>query len=72
MIALINSIVAGTGVTLLATNLLGQPIGLAMGFGVFVTAALMSTFLVYQRWRYRATEIVQPQHEGSETEQRRH
>jgi hypothetical protein len=60
MVAFINSIVAGTGLTLLANDLLGQPIGVAMGFGVFVTAVLMAIFLVYQRWRYRGTEIAQP------------
>jgi len=60
MIAFINSIVAGTGLTMLASNLLGQPIGVAMGFGVSVTAVLMAIFLVYQRRRYRAAETLLP------------
>jgi hypothetical protein len=54
MIAFINSIVAGTGVTLLATSLLGDRIDLAMGLGVAATAALMALFLVYQISRYRS------------------
>jgi len=71
MIAFINSIVAGTGLTMLATNLLGQQIGVATGFGVLVTAVLMVIFLAYQRWRYSGTEIAQTGHDGSEAEQRR-
>jgi hypothetical protein len=57
MIAFINSIVAGTGVTLLANNLLrGGRLGLAVGIGAFVTAALMALLVAYQRWRYRSAE----------------
>jgi len=54
MIAFINSIVAGTGITLLANSLLGDRIDLAMGTGVAATAALMALFLVYQTSRYRS------------------
>jgi hypothetical protein len=53
MVAFINSIVAGAGVTLLAENLLGgdqtRP---AIGFGVITVVLLMAAFLTYQRWRY--------------------
>jgi hypothetical protein len=71
MIALINSIVAGTGVTLLMNSMLDGRIGLAVALGVFTTAVLMAAFLVYQRWRYATAEITQPRHDESETEQRR-
>jgi hypothetical protein len=53
MIAFINSIVAGTGITLLANSLIHDRIDLAMGIGVAATAALMALFLVYQISRYR-------------------
>jgi hypothetical protein len=57
MIAFINSIVAGTGVTLLANHLLdGEQIGLALCFGLAATVALMAVFIAYQRWRYRGAE----------------
>src|SRR5712691_2383350 len=50
MIAFINSIVAGTGVTLLANSLFGgAQIRLAVGVGVAATVALMVLFLAYQR-----------------------
>jgi hypothetical protein len=54
MIAFINSMVAGAGVTLLANDLLGAGrTGLAVWIGVIVTLALMALFLVYQGLRYR-------------------
>ena len=57
MIAFINSIVAGTGVTLLASSVFGgHQTRLAVGLGAVVTVILMTVFLAYQRWRYRATE----------------
>lgn len=53
MIAFINSIVAGTGVTLLTRNVLGdKATALAVSLGVATTIVLMTMFLVYQRWRY--------------------
>lgn len=53
MVAFINSIVAGGGVTLLAGALLGAgQQGLALGLGVAAAAVLMAAFLAYQRWRY--------------------
>ena len=55
MIAFINGIVAGAGVTLLAANLLGgNQLGLAISLGVGVSVALMAAFLAYQWRRYRA------------------
>jgi len=64
MIAFINSIVAGTGVTLLANNLFGgAQIRLAVGVGVAATVALMVLFLAYQRWRYRSAEAAAPREE---------
>ena len=55
MIAFINGIVAGAGVTLLAANLLGgNQLGLAIGLGVGVSVALMAAFLAYQWRRCRA------------------
>jgi len=57
MIAFINSVVAGTGVTLLANTLLGgHKLGLAVGIGVTATATLLAVFVGYQRWRYRSAE----------------
>ena len=53
MVAFINSIVAATGVTLLANDRLGGgQTGLALGLGVAAAAILMAVFLAYQRWRY--------------------
>jgi hypothetical protein len=61
MIAFINSIVAGTGVTLLASSLFGgDQTRLAVGLGVAATVVLMAVFLAYQRWRYRGAEAVAP------------
>jgi hypothetical protein len=53
MVAFINSIVGGAGVTLLAGVLLGaDQRGLALGLGVVAAVAVMALFLLYQRWRY--------------------
>ena len=53
MVAFINSIVAGTGVTLLANDRLGGgQTSLALGLGGAAAAILMAVFLAYQRWRY--------------------
>jgi hypothetical protein len=61
MIAFINGIVAGTGMTLLATRLLGgNPLGLAIGVGGGVTLVHMLVFLAYQRRRYRSAEAAAP------------
>jgi len=61
MIAFINSIVAGTGVTLLGTSLFGgDQIRLSAGLGVAATVVLMAVFLAYQRRRYRGAEAAAP------------
>jgi hypothetical protein len=53
IVAFINSIVGGAGVTLLAGVLLGADgRGLALGLGVVAAVAVMALFLLYQRWRY--------------------
>jgi hypothetical protein len=53
MVAFVNSVVAGAGVTLLAAELLGSDrMRLALGLGVAVAVALMAAFLAYQRWRF--------------------
>jgi uncharacterized membrane protein len=53
MIAFVNSIVGGAGVTLLAADrLAGGQTGLALGLGVAVAVVLMAVFYVYQNWRY--------------------
>jgi hypothetical protein len=65
MIAFINSIVAGTGVTLLANSLVGHDqIRLTMGLGVMATVILMAVFLAYQRRRYRDAEAAAPREEA--------
>jgi hypothetical protein len=51
MIAFINSIVAGAGVTLLVSHVRNQTV-LALGLGVATTLMLMIAFLAFQRWRY--------------------
>lgn len=67
MIAFINSIVAGTSVTLLANSLLGgHQIRLAVGVGVTATVVLVVIFLAYQRWRYRSAEAAAPPRERHE------
>ena len=72
MIAFINSIVAGTGVTLLANSLFGgDRIDLAVAGGVAATVVLMAMFLAYQRWRYRSSEAVAQLEERQETDRRR-
>ncbi|HZS09190.1 MAG TPA: hypothetical protein VFD58_30425 [Blastocatellia bacterium] len=57
MVAFVNSIVAGAGVTLLAGDLLGgDRNSLALLLGVTAAVVLMAAFLAYQRWRYRISE----------------
>jgi hypothetical protein len=52
-VAVINSIVAGAGVALLAGHRLGAArMEQALGLGVSGTVALMATFFIYQRWRF--------------------
>jgi hypothetical protein len=57
MIAFVNSIVAGSGVVLLANELLdGRQIALAVLCGVAVALVCMVAFFSFQRWRYRVFE----------------
>jgi hypothetical protein len=56
MIAFVNSVVAGAGVTLLVDSTGSNRMGLALSLGVAATAGLMAAFLVYQQWRYRSSE----------------
>jgi hypothetical protein len=66
MIACVNNIVAGAGVTLLANALLGgDHIGLALVFGIGSTLALTLVFLVYQRWRFTTIDVAMPGPESS-------
>ena len=54
MIAFINSIVAGAGITLLASNLfVRDQTVFALLLGVATALVLMAAFLAFQRWRYR-------------------
>ncbi len=53
MIALIDSVVAGTCVAILVGDLLADDLtALAVGLGVVVAAILMASFLAYERWRF--------------------
>jgi hypothetical protein len=57
MIAAVNAVVGGTGITLLVAHLrggFGQGFILPLAVGVLVGLALMAAFLVYQDWRYVA------------------
>ncbi|WP_280152193.1 hypothetical protein [Piscinibacter sp. XHJ-5] len=59
MIAFINSVVAGAGVTLLAHHLLaGEHTGIALTIGSTCAVLLMLAFLAYQRWRF--SEVDKP------------
>jgi hypothetical protein len=58
MIAVINSVVAGTGVAILAGDLLtSYRTGLAVAFGAVVTLALIAVFVAYERWRFSAIQV---------------
>jgi hypothetical protein len=57
MIAFINSVVAGVGIALLASERLGADrSALAMFLGVALVVALMVAFVLYERWRFRIFE----------------
>lgn len=52
-VAVVNSIVGGAGVSLLAADRLGGGrTGLAVGLGVSAAIALLAIFFAYQDWRY--------------------
>ena len=52
MIAVIDNVVAGAGVTLLVHVALGGTIGVALACGAATTVALTVLFLVHERWRF--------------------
>jgi hypothetical protein len=57
MLALINSLVGGAGVTMLAGELLGRDRRtLAILIGVAAVAVFMALFLVYERWRFQTVD----------------
>jgi hypothetical protein len=61
MIAFINGVVAGAGVTLLANYLLaGARLGLALALGVATAVGLMALFVVFQRWRFGMVRLAGP------------
>jgi hypothetical protein len=61
MVAFINSIVAGAGVTLLARWLIGpQQTVLTVLAGVFTAGILVGAFLTYQRWRFGMFDAIVP------------
>jgi hypothetical protein len=58
MIAFINSVVAGAGVALLVRVLAGRAgEALALVCGVVSVAVLMTTFYLFQRWRFGSTPL---------------
>jgi hypothetical protein len=67
-IALINSFVAGAGITLVVNELLrGMHLGIAISAGIASLFLFLSVFLAYQRWRFSildqassATSTIQP------------
>jgi hypothetical protein len=56
MIACINAIVAGAGVTLLVRQLLGRDVAVALLIGTTCAATFLTLFFIYQR--YRITDLV--------------
>jgi len=61
MVAFINNVVAGVGVTLLARWLLGPHRTLVAVFiGVVTTAILVGVFYAYQRWRFSLAQRTAP------------
>ena len=61
MVAVINNILAGAGVALLARRLLGagQTL-LAVLLGVVAALILTAAFLAFQKWRFGMFELIQP------------
>ena len=61
MIAFINSVVAGVGVALLAGARLGaEKAHLAVSIGVASAIGLIAVFVVYERWRFRVFDRIEP------------
>jgi hypothetical protein len=61
MVAFINAFVADAGVTLLTHRALGAGIGVALLLGAGTAVALVVAFYVYQSWRFRQFEPVEPE-----------
>ncbi len=59
MIASVNSILAGAGMTLLVVHLFDGRIVLALFLGVATALALIAAFLAYQSWRFRVFDGVE-------------
>lgn len=58
MIAIINNVVAGAGITLLVNALLGgDHVGLALGGGALSVVLLTIVFLAYQHWRFSSIKL---------------
>jgi hypothetical protein len=61
MVAFINSLVAGAGVTLLVVQIFGRDDTLtAIALGVVTALVLSAAFLSFQHWRYRIFEPATP------------
>ncbi|MEO8201466.1 MAG: hypothetical protein ABI679_13145 [Gemmatimonadota bacterium] len=62
MVAFINSLVAGAGVTLLAGGVFGQErLSLAVLLGILTVVVMMIAFYTYQGWRYSSLDKEQNQ-----------
>jgi hypothetical protein len=67
MVAFINNVVAGAGLSLLARWLLGPRwTVLAVGIGAVGVVILMAAFLAYQKWRYSMFEPAFPQADSAQ------
>ena len=71
VIAVINSIVAGVGVTLAGDLFFGVQKSVALVLGVATAVVLMAAFVFYQRWRFRIFQLAGPHEERQETDQRK-
>jgi hypothetical protein len=61
MVAFINSVVAGAGITLLAYNAVAPGrMGVALALGAATAVALMVLFVVFQRWRFGMVRLATP------------
>ena len=60
MIALINNVVAGAGITLLVNHMLGGAhVAAALSCGVSAAVILTAIFVAYERWRFSSDPSVQ-------------
>jgi hypothetical protein len=76
MVAFINNVVAGAGVTLLTNSILGgSHIGLALSCGAVTVVILTMAFVGYQRWRasgiYLAMQPAGAEKQGTTDDERR-